>query len=367
MPCEPLVQNRITLNLLQNKLPVSIHLVKRSIGFPTENCSQVSLDSLWTLRKLRDSQGSGGDGQPSVFDRDSLRAMPLGLGLQYASMTEAQRAQIARQYAQAASDKGDASDSRSRESRLLKDHADENIRLVLEADKLEAEDSTDVCFRETAESIDLTSPLSHRRASPNSRGFKTPISGSSVSARSLRSPELQHMSLSQVDRDVLDCLPPDVREEVLRAIGADGGVNTEDDGIREPVASNRAFEEVSGAANPHEGGENIPDDFIAESQSKEPSLLEKSRELAVVDVRSPSSQTPPSHSENLMGERKDAREDLCKTGRSRSSRVFAIEEAGVLRRALRSWIGAVSSPSQWHLELLYRWAFDYRCFRECLH
>ena len=63
---------------------------------------QVSLDSLWTLQKLREEGGDEPGEESSVFDRDSLRALPLGLGLHYASLTENQRAQIARRYAQQA-------------------------------------------------------------------------------------------------------------------------------------------------------------------------------------------------------------------------------------------------------------------------
>lgn len=70
-----------------------------------------------------------------------------------------------------------------------------------------------------------------------------------------------------------------------------------------------------------------------------------------VDLCSPSLPSSPSsqQQEGLRPREGEAR-------KGGDGGMFEVEPAGTLRGALRVWVGgAVRSPSQWHLELLYRW------------
>ncbi|CAM9797285.1 unnamed protein product, partial [Ectocarpus sp. 12 AP-2014] len=208
-------------------------------GFDTADRSgpgkvqQVSIDSLWSLRKLREEgdEGDGhGAGPPSVFDRDSLRALPLGLGLHYASLTEDQRAQIARRYSQAAGGHGRSSTagdgSRGRGSSPAR--GGHGLSYAEASGAGTADDVVDdgsslppPPSNRPPPAPPVSSPGMMMAVSPEAVGQASPLTGDERSAaESPRSAELFRLSLSQVDRDVLDCLPSDVRDEVLRSIAA---------------------------------------------------------------------------------------------------------------------------------------------------
>lgn len=238
---------------------------------------QVSLDSLWTLRRLReDDLGEGtaqGDATLSVFDRDSLRAMPLALGLQHASLTETQRAWVARRY------RGQPSG---------------NTHVAIAA----AED-----------------PEGPSRQSSQTRQLLT-VPGGKMPHPAVEPPPSPHpaergepvvTSLSQVDREVLECLPREVREEVLRSV-----------------------------ASSAQGQHALADDVPASCHNTEDTDNEQD---SVVDLRSSQSTSPPAPSQDS----------------SCIGQVFETEDVGKLRAALGRWVGGtVRSPSEWHLELLYR-------------
>lgn len=294
----------------------------------------MSLDSLWALQKLRED-GDKGEGESSVFDRDSLRAMPLGLGLQYASLSENQRAQVARRYAPApGSGAGSALDrSRRRGS----------------TNSPSAAKSTPPSPPTKSTSPPPLSSLSdwnggEQHQSPSARLLCPPVSpgvelspGRTPGHRSgflPRSAELQGVSLSQVDRDVLDCLPSEVREEVLKAIASSA------------IGSGAGKARNKGVDQSDRGG-----DIAVSAGNNTSSFGEAPTEDGLggdfVDLCSPSSSMPPS-------QRRDPR---ARGGRRpHGDGVFEVERAATLRGALRAWIGgAVATPSQWHLELLYRW------------
>lgn len=293
---------------------------------------QVSIDSLWTLRKLReegDDDDQGGGAGSRVFDRDSLRAMPLGIGLQYASLSESQRAEIARRYTQGAPVGGRALGSAA---------------VAATGGSRPPSPATSPAASGHGEGVHWRRHISSQRAprspppspggialSPAFEGGETPVGlspspsplASASASASPRSAELHRISLSQVDRDVLDCLPQEVREEVLRAIAsnAGGGGGGGGDG------------DVGADPNDASGGEAPSDDGPGPEW---------------VDLRSPSPPTP-----SPQRERPEPLREL--GGRNGGSTVFDAEPAETLRGALRAWIGgAVPSPSQWHLELLYR-------------
>ncbi|CAM9542019.1 unnamed protein product, partial [Ectocarpus sp. 8 AP-2014] len=319
-------------------------------GFDTADRSgpgkvqQVSIDSLWSLRKLRDEGGEGdepGAGPPSVFDRDSLRALPLGLGLHYASLTENQRAQIARRYSQAAGGHGRSSTagdgSRGRGSSPARGGHDLSYTydpvagtagdVVDDGSSLQPPPSNRPPPSSPASSpvVMAVSPEAVRQASP--------LPGDERSAaESPRSAGLFRLSLSQVDRDVLDCLPSDVRDEVLRSIAANA------------VGSGAGGDAGGGSGDIGSGGINHhEDDQGRQTTVNAYEALDDDQDRRVdmedvVDICSPSPQ----------GKRTD-------TG-GVGHGVFDAEPAGTLRGVLRRWIGGtVRSPSQWHLELLYRY------------
>lgn len=120
-------------------------------------------------------------------------------------------------------------------------------------------------------------------------------------------------SLSQVDREVLECLPHEVREEVLRAV-----------------------------ASSAQGQHALTNDVPASSHNTEDTHNEQD---SVVDLQSSQSMSPPASSQNSDGLRRS----------SCIEQVFEMEDIGMLRAALGGWVGGtVRSPSEWHLELLYR-------------
>ncbi|CAM9559652.1 unnamed protein product [Ectocarpus sp. 4 AP-2014] len=319
-------------------------------GFDTADRSgpgkvqQVSIDSLWSLRKLREEGGEGdepGAGPPSVFDRDSLRALPLGLGLHYASLTENQRAQIARRYSQAAEGHGRSSiagdGSRGRGSSPAR--GGHGLSYAESSGAGTADDVVD-------DGSSLPPPPSNRPppASPASSPGMIAVSLEAVGQASPlrgdeRSAELFRLSLSQVDRDVLDCLPSDVRDEVLRSISANAGGS----GAGGEGGGGRS----GGSGNIGSGGINHYED-------------DQGRETTVNAYEAPDGE---------QGGRVDMEDivDICSLspqGKQTASGgvghgVFDVEPAGTLRGVLRRWIGgAVRSPSQWHLELLYRYLED---------
>lgn len=298
--------------------------------------AQVSLDSLWSLRKLRD-EGLEQDGEGwSFFDKESLRAMPLGLGLQYASMTETQRAQIARQYAQPACSRfGSGSDAHVR---------------VTEASGLGGNPTPRECPGHGNEAPSLrTVRLSPQALRSNaSHGGRSPgaIDGPGISGEAPRWSELQNLSISQVDREVLECLPPDVRDEVLRAIDSRRVQAPTDDVTTRSPGGRRSGDGQEGNGRRSDG----------EARNGE-SWTHEGPEPRVIDVLSPPSPARLAGSRGSDEEQKEqgARRDSPARRRDGDSRIFEVEDAGTLRRALQSWIGgAVLSPSQWHLELLYR-------------
>ncbi|CAM9675855.1 unnamed protein product [Scytosiphon promiscuus] len=263
------------INGTKGSAPIPITFIPSE---PARNTQQVSIDSLWSLQKRREEGADAPGGESSVFDQDSLRALPLGLRLKYASLTENQREQIARRYAQqeppathGAPTGGRSAQDESRARRLSsKPRPPSPLPIILD---VELEDGGGKA----------TPPSGRRRQRP---------SAATPALSPPRSAELHRLSLSQVDHDVLDCLPPDVRDEVLR---------TDE----------------------------------------------------VVDVCSPSF-SPPRSSSPERGGPVDAEG---RGGRNRADGgVFDFEPAGALRGVLRKWMGgAVRSPSQWHLELLYRY------------
>ncbi len=313
---------------------------------------QVSLDSLWTLQKLREDGGDKpGAEASSVFDRDSQRALTLGLGLHYASLTENQRAQIARRYihqapsaVQRAEDESRARDPASTTAAV----SNESVRRPPSSTVVPGADdgigSGDVLLSPPLNRPPPPppghfplSPLEVVDVSPAEvdGGEGAPLPGTErPTASSPRSAQLDRLSLSQVDRDVLDCLPSEMRDEVLRAIAShaggsgDGGGSGGGDGDGMDVV-NRA-DRLDGDHRTHaeEGPVHDPGAGVVE-------------ENGLIDVCSPSLPSPPP----LSSRRRD--------GGDRG--VFEVESAGALRGALRAWVGGtVRSPSQWHLELLYR-------------
>lgn len=349
---------------------------------------QVSLDSLWTFRKLRE-EGNGEPGEePSVFDRESLRALPLGLGLHYTSLTENQRAKIARRYAQQArpvaaapsvairSDQ-DGSDAQQRSSSCAA------VSLTRNKASAHGPPAPAGTFSSAGSGVGvgvgagvpggggLLSPSSNRPSphlqsllSPPPQGLDEGVSSAAVedgqgtprlpgeddrsavvaSSSTPRSGELHLLSLSQVDHDVLDCLPQEVREEVLRTIASNtvsgSGATTAGGGGGGGVAGQSDCRSHDGSTNPDEGLANEADTAVLPAQ-----------EETVVDVCSPSVPSPSlSQQEELRQPRQD---DARKKDGDRG--MFEVESVGTLRGALRVWVGgAVRSPSQWHVELLYR-------------
>lgn len=305
----------------------------------------------------------------AVFDQDSLRAMPLGLGLQIASLSENQRAQIVRQYAQTAAIVGAPVDTTSpgtsaRSSSSPNQHA--------------------AGFNAHSPTIELLSPPAAFEEGAESEGDGGAGAGATTAAArevvtpahwsvlSPQSSELHRISLSQVDRDVLDCLPSEVREEVLRALAATasgskgGDVNHARIGADEPgdmgagaVPSSRLegttgdvadrFEhtfamERSGKEHEGSGGAGALRSTEVTPSNRVDSGGGFIQPTDFVDLRSPPTPSPPTPSSQSQG----------RHGR-KAEGVFEVEPARTLRRTLSSWIGgAVRSPSQWHLELLFR-------------
>ena len=147
---------------------------------------------------------------------------------------------------------------------------------------------------------------------------------------------LHRVSLSQIDRDVLDCLPQEVREEVLRAI-----VSTPTGDAAAAVAPVAAGG-GSGSGSPVLGDAAESAPSSVEAQARGDSDLESG--VSDVELISPKL-VPQRGSAGSLGGR----------GRRDSGGVFEAEKMDTLRGALRVWIGgAVPTPSQWHLELLYR-------------
>lgn len=338
--------------------PAPFHRVRRTRLFLRGLAMQVSLDSLWTLQKLREEGDDEQGGESSVFDRGSLRALPLGLGLHYASLTENQRAQIARRYAQLPPPTVHSAEAESR----ARDPASTAAAAAAAASNNSAQrpPSPTAAFS-GADDVgegghDFLSPppnLPHSLLSPPEVLDVSPVAregaegtplprGEEPLVSSPRSAEMHRLSLSQVDRDVLDCLPSEVRDEVLRAIalnaagggwagGAGGGGAAAVGGVID-----RSDRQGDG-----DGGEEGP------AIETDVGLVE---EEGVVDVCSPSFPSQPSSQHNKHAR---SREGRGRNGEDR--RVFEMESAATLRGALRLWAGgAVRSPSQWHLELLYR-------------
>ena len=332
---------------------------------------KVSLDSLWTLRKLREDGGDELAGEASVFDRDSLRALPLGLGLHYASLTENQRAQIARRYGHQAPPVVQRAEEESR----ARDPA--YTAATAPSGRVHRPPSSTTASSGAADGVGngdvlLTPPLNrpyppppspHSHLSPLEVVDVSPVAldvGEAISLQgaerpvvsSPRSAELHRLSLSQVDRDVLDCLPPEVRDEVLRGIASNAG-------------GGRGGEVIGGGGGGGGGGgdeanraDHHGDDYGIHAE--EGPVYEEGlaydpgaglvQEEDVVDVCSPSSPIP------LSSQRREHAGPGGGRDRNRGDRgVFEVESAGALREALRAWVGGtVRSPSQWHLELLYR-------------
>lgn len=366
----------------------------------------------------------------SVFDRDSLRAMPLGLGLHYASMTEREREQIARRYAsaQAMATSQSAAGASSAAATTAAAGAPDNESLEQNADtrtppnrsgcnpgdpgrsragrddddhhavaEQPAVSSDEVVRVSRQASFDDGQHARDRLASPPSRAF--PLGSSSTSppmpcpwgaqAPPFSPPaaaEHLHISLSQVDRDVLDCLPHDVREEVLRAIVSNSGRGSSS-GVpgagRGPQGNAGCVDlsERSGEGDGQPGLSECTDYVVGRSERRgegvgPPGLNERrvdqsergvgdiaerggatadgegDAEPDFVDLRSPASPTQPRLPQGTEG----GEVALEQVARKKGKRVFEVENAGVLRGVLRGWIGgAVSSPSQWHLELIYRY------------
>eukprot|EP00752_Nemacystus_decipiens_P004206 g3844.t1 len=327
---------------------------------------QVSLDSLWTLKKLREE----GDDEPgvesSVFDRGSLRALPLGLGLHYASLTENQRAQIARRYAQqtppmihsaqAESRARDPASPAAAAAAALDDHPHQPHSPPAAVSG--ADDGGEGGHSYHSPPSNLPPPPVHSLLSPpevldvspaareGAERTPPPRGEEPPPVSSPRSAELHLLSLSQVDRDVLDCLPSEVRDEVLRAISVNTGGGGGAGGTGSRVAA--AGEVVVGRSN-HDGrGDRAEEGQAREADDGDAGLVD---EEEVVDVCSPSVPSQPS---SHRGERARPSEGQGRVGGGR--RLFEMESAATLRGALRKWIGgAVRYPSQWHLELLYRY------------
>lgn len=315
---------------------------------------QVNLDSLWTLRKLREEGDGEPGGEASVFDRGSLRALPLGLGLHYASLTENQRAQIARRYAQQAPPTvhGAAAESQAR------DPASSAAAAAASNDSARRPPSPIAVFSSADDGGEggdsFLSPQSNRPPPPLHSLLSPPEvlevspvaregAGRTPLASSPRSAEFRRLSLSQVDRDVLDCLPSEIRDEVLRAIALNaGGSGAGGAGSGGAAAAGG----VISRSDFHGGG----DGDIAEEGPANYADADLVEEEAVVDVCSPSLHSQPSSQHGGHARPSEGR------GRhGRDGRVFEMESAATLRGALRVWVGgAVRSPSQWHLELLYR-------------
>lgn len=426
----------------------------RARARPEQTIVQVSLDSLWTLQKLRDDNPAGSAEKPSIFDRDSLRAMPLGLGLQYAAMSESRREQVARRYAHAqvttaaaaaasasagaqAATAGSDECERSAETGARERKSKMRARELF-GDAGGGDDSGDAsgggagggaggaaaavdtvvaayAAPETGASLSgyhdkggagdgreengpangrtdghvvgkcdrwdsptpqrsSTRPVTSPSQSPAAAAAggevgveSTPSTPRSIASLPRSAELLRNISLSQVDRDVLDCLPQEVREEVLRAIVSNSGGGP---GGRGRMGG--AFR-GEGGGNPHRTGRNdgsLGNDNQSEGRADQTveqggslvrnvdrmnDQLDAQVDADVVDLRSPDFPTPttppptpttppPSPSEPGV------------TWRGKRKRVFEVEGIGVLRSTLRGWIGgAVASPSQWHLELLYRY------------
>lgn len=333
--------------------------VRRTAIICNDLAMQVSLDSLWTLQKLREGDHEPG-GESSVFDRGSLRALPLGLGLRYASLTENQRAQIARRYAQQALPVVDSAEAESR-ARDPASAAAATAAAVSNNSARRPPSPTVVWgaddggegghnFISPRSNVphSLLSPPEVLDVSPGGREGPegTPLPrGEEPLVSSPRSAEMHRLSLSQIDRDVLDCLPSEVRDEVLRAIalnaagGSGAGGGGRGDAAATEVEIDRSDRHGSAGGDNDEEGPTIEADA---------SLVQEDE---VIDVCSPSF---PSQQSSQGGQRASPRE-----GRWRSdgghTRVFEVESAATLRGTLRVWVGgAVRSPSQWHLELLYR-------------
>ena len=314
---------------------------------------QVSLDSLWTLQKLREEGDDEPGGESSVFDRGSLRALPLGLGLHYASLTENQRAQIARRYAQQAPPTipGAEAESRTRDPASTAAAA-----AAAPIDSADRPASPTAAFSGAGDDGEgghsLLSPPSNSLLSPPEVLDVSPGAPEGAKRTPLPpSAELHRLSLSQIDRDVLDCLPSEVRDEVLRAISVNAGGSSGAGGAggaSSGVAA--AAEGVVDRSGRHDGGGG--DDSAEEGQANEAgaSVTGLVEEEEVVDVCSPSFPSQPS---SEHGEREKPSEGQGRNGGDR--RQFEVESAATLRRALRKWVGgAVRHPSQWHLELVYR-------------
>ena len=233
--------------------------------------------------------------------------MPLGLGLQYASLTASQRALVARRY-------------------------DRSIN------------SSSGPLPPVPPSPDTAtggrgSPLSLPRGEmPRSAvvASSSPPSGEPVALR-----------LSQVDRDVLECLPIEMREEVLRAVGAVASKNE----VHAPPSHDNASFSMKNAPSCEE---NVASPEI---NAASPEGINE-RDLIVVDLRTPGS--PSLDLTELSQVDGDDDNDHATCGsrrhpRRRQRHVFEAESVGTLRAALRAWVGgSVRSPSEWHLELLYR-------------
>lgn len=331
----------------------------------TDPAMQVSLDNLWTLQKLREEGDDERGGESSVFDRGSLRALPLGLGLHYASLTETQRAQIARRYTQQAPPTIDGSEANSR----ARDGASTAAAAASAAPNDSARrppsptpalsganDDGDGGGRFLSPPSNLPPPPLHSRLSPPEVLECSPVAREGAGGTPLpwreealvsspRSAEMQRLSLSQIDRDVLDCLPSEVRDEVLRAIALNAAGGNGDGGAGSGGVAATAGGEVD---RPDRRGGGVGNN-AAEGAAKDADagLVE---EEEVVDVCSPSSPSQPS---SHLGERPRLNESQGRSGGDRG--VFEMESAATLRAALRVWVGgAVRYPSQWHLELLYR-------------
>lgn len=336
--------------------------MRRTPNIRDDPAMQVSLDSLWTLQKLREEGSDLPGGESSVFDRGSLRALPLGLGLHYASLTENQRAQIARRYAQQAPPTMHSAEAGSRAREPARTAAaaaaapnDGTHRPPSPTATLPgADDGGEGRHSFLSPPSNLPPPPLHSSLSPPEVLDVSPVAHEGAEGTPLRrgeepplvssprSAELYRLSLSQVDRDVLDCLPSEVRDEVLRAISVNAGAGSGASGAGTGVAA-AAGGVVDGTVR-HGGGDNAEEGQANEAAA---GLVE---EEEVVDVCSPSLPSQPS---SQHGER--ARPSEGQGGNGGGRRVFEVESAATLRAALRKWVGeAVSYPSQWHLELLYR-------------
>lgn len=198
--------------------------------------------------------------------------MPLALGLQHASLTETQRAWVARRYLGQSSGNTEAATAAGGSPRQS----------------------------------------SHIRQPLIIPGGKTPHSAVELPP-SPNPAEPVVPSLSQVDREVLECLPHEVREEILRAV-----------------------------TSSVQGQHALTDDVPTSSHDTEDIHNEQD---SVVDLQSSQSSSPPAASQNDGG----LRHSSC------IGQGFETEDIGRLRAALRGWVGGtVRSPSEWHLELLYR-------------